>query len=672
MSRLCRLCRDVAKQYFLCIGLACAFFLLSSSMLSATDPNIPPACVPEDCLAGCSCDSCGGCGNAGECCVRSNGKSSCCTDSSCCGDTCRDSTQGCCDTINGKVPFSSASECCTWNGPVAKCTTPLSKPTVSVSVDRAGPLVVCKGDTTQAPLHFSVTASGKPDSTSCYAISSPTWTWTGDASGAAASADVTIDTSTSGARDYTGTAKVRYDCNPLRPGDCTCPSSYVESDPVSKKVNVTVVEVASLTSDGGSEFDDGDNDTNTKAYWLPVASSGNITVTATPNPAVTEANLPACWTLAGGTGSGKLTRTVDKTTPGKTEITCTAGTSSKKTTIWVVKAEIKKVVFTSDHGVLTDWNTNYAGSGGTVYNPRGWENGGANNPITHTKDTKISLTVTVKVQPAGLAFDLTGTGPHGYDTFPKKGAPPSTAADQTVNVTANDALPKQISVLNESINWTITKGTTQCCATSSGPHKMYVIWGGPGAGPTLKRMDWCAEHAKGQDTLPKIGDAIGPDATGGGRFGSGSIFGSPPSLTTAWQVMDGSKGDCGTLSTLMKYELDMLGATGAEVRFVFARHANWTGLSKAGPPALSDLESDGDGNVLGIWFGGGLGKGWNYYEGCCVFQSQWWEGGRGQSQTSAYNVLRDVADPNTSGADNSHQCWLNNTSTAVSYPPGTP
>ena len=207
----------------------------------------------------------------------------------------------------------------------------------------------------------------------------------------------------------------------------------------------------------------------------------------------------------------------------------------------------------------------------------------------------------------------------------------------------------------------------------SGSYPVYVTFGTPtGTAVTAKRVSWCTQLANAQDTPAKIGDAVGPDATGGSRFGSNSIFGSPASLTTAWQVMDGQRGDCGTLSTLMQYELDMLGATGSEVRFVYARHASWAGLSQPSPPYTSYMETDGSGHKLGIWFGGGLGQGWNNYEGCCVFQSKWWEGGNGTSQTSAYYVLRHVADPNTSGAGNSHQCWEHDTLTAVSYPPGTP
>jgi hypothetical protein len=133
--------------------------------------------------------------------------------------------------------------------------------------------------------------------------------------------------------------------------------------------------------------------------------------------------------------------------------------------------------------------------------------------------------------------------------------------------------------------------------------------------------------------------------------------------------MDGISADCGSVSTLMKYELDVIGATGAEVKYVHACHADWTHLASTAP---GDFETDGGGNRLGMWFGNGDGFGWNNYEGCCVFQSKWWEGGNARGVSSAYQVLMDSTSPNTNGTNNSHQAWINDQPTAVPYPPGSP
>ncbi|MDY7011783.1 MAG: hypothetical protein SVV80_13680, partial [Planctomycetota bacterium] len=80
--------------------------------------------------------------------------------------------------------------------------------------------------------------------------------------------------------------------------------------------NVIVVEVASLLPDQGTEVDDGDADPDTKWYVVPfVEGGGDVTVTATPNPAVSEADLPADWTLTGAHVEGKLVSFVYKDSP---------------------------------------------------------------------------------------------------------------------------------------------------------------------------------------------------------------------------------------------------------------------------------------------------------------------------------------------------------------------
>ena len=340
--------------------------------------------------------------------------------------------------------------------------------------------------------------------------------------------------------------------------------------------------------------------------------------------------------------------------------------------VYVVRLEMKSVIFTSDHGVLTTYTNDFAGTNGTVFDPRGWTATGTNNPITQTKDTKLTADVTLCVQPSGIAYDLTGDGYLGYFTFHTNGLT-SSGSDQTFSLTADASLPAQVDVLTHDIDWSIDVGGLTCVATSSGPHTVYVTWDTPtGTEPTLTRVDWSVNLAIMSTTLDQIGDAIGPDAVGGDRFGSNSIFGTPPSLTTAWQVMDGYNGDCGSLSTLMRYELDMLGATGAVVRFVYPRHASWSGLSQPSPPYTSYSETNSSGSRLNMWFSGGIGAGGNRYEGCCEYRSNWWMGGYGSALTSAYDVLISVTDPNTDGTNNPHQYWESNITNAVAYPPGTP
>ncbi|MCD6298405.1 MAG: hypothetical protein J7M30_14760, partial [Deltaproteobacteria bacterium] len=104
---------------------------------------------------------------------------------------------------------------------------------------------------------------------------------------------------------------------------------------------VTIVEVESLLPDEGTEVDDGDGDPDTKSFVVCLADTGVVTVTATPNPSVSEDNLPDCWSLTGGTGSSKLSRTVDKTSLDVTTIICSCNTSSKSTKIYTIGGPIE-------------------------------------------------------------------------------------------------------------------------------------------------------------------------------------------------------------------------------------------------------------------------------------------------------------------------------------------
>ncbi len=119
----------------------------------------------------------------------------------------------------------------------------------------------------------------------------------------------------------------------------TCGSTTVTftAGTSTRSVTVKVVEVSSATESEGTEIDDGDGNPGTKTY-VACKGSGNVTITATPCPSMTEAELAgACWTTTGGSGTAKLTRTVSKGTCGSTTVTFTAGTSTKSVTVKVVE-----------------------------------------------------------------------------------------------------------------------------------------------------------------------------------------------------------------------------------------------------------------------------------------------------------------------------------------------
>jgi hypothetical protein len=130
-------------------------------------------------------------------------------------------------------------------------------------------------------------------------------------------------------------------------------------------VQVTVIRLVSLLPDVGEEIDDGDGNPDTKSFVVCVVDPNYdpnvVTVTAVTDPCVPEENLLncGCWGLEGGTGTSQLFRTVDRTTPDVTTITCTCGSSWKRTKIYVVKVDLTA----SDlYGTVTEPNEEAPGA----------------------------------------------------------------------------------------------------------------------------------------------------------------------------------------------------------------------------------------------------------------------------------------------------------------------
>lgn len=124
----------------------------------------------------------------------------------------------------------------------------------------------------------------------------------------------------------------------------------------SKSVTIKVVEVASVSVTGATSIG---NDT-----WVACKGGGTVTITATSNPSVSDAELTGtCWTTIGGTGTANLTRTVSTSAAIPTTISFTAGSSSKSATIKVV--EVASVSVTGATSIGNDTWVACKG-GGTV------------------------------------------------------------------------------------------------------------------------------------------------------------------------------------------------------------------------------------------------------------------------------------------------------------------
>jgi hypothetical protein len=244
--------------------------------------------------------------------------------------------------------------------------------------------------------------------------------------------------------------------------------------------------------------------------------------------------------------------------------------------VGVVHVEVKSVTFTSDHQVLMNYHGNFEESGGPLYAPRGWIKGGANNPVSHTQNKKVTVDLVLCANPSGLSLEVKGVAGAGLN-FPSKRFT-STGADQTISMTASDPLPNTDRIREESISWLIkpSDGPT-FLADTSGPHRLYVTVGSPGSGPTYTRMDFVCSEAKTCPGTSACADAIWNAVAAKTHFNPGGGQWDDWHLLDAWRWNTFQGGDCDNQARCMASAVGMLGIQPAAVAFVCASTNAGTG-----------------------------------------------------------------------------------------------
>ena len=256
--------------------------------------------------------------------------------------------------------------------------------------------------------------------------------------------------------------------------------------------------------------------------------------------------------------------------------------------------ELVSVKFTSDHGVLTNYNANFQ-SGGTRYSALAPEqfkfNTGVNHPMTHTRSTKIKLTLGLRItRGVSDSLTITGTGVGNYSFTGKPAAPREdgiTYVPMIMDAEANTY--SRIQKIQESIQWQVKQmGDGRVLASgSSGPHTIYFTYGMPrqplgGANPesgrdatvpTLKRVDasvTAASSITSTSTYPlvlkSLISSIGryTAAAGRGHLAEGEIW-------KAWLVSaDRSGADCLSIANYAVLISYVLGIPGDYHAGVFA------------------------------------------------------------------------------------------------------
>ena len=341
-------------------------------------------------------------------------------------------------------------------------------------------------------------------------------------------------------------------------------------------------------------------------------------------------------------------------------------------------AEVTKVIFLNDQNVMLDYDSNYQGDGNKGFTPRGWAKGegavkDANNPVSFTMGKSVKIQVSYKIMPVNEPVVLSGDGSIKALKFKLSFSHGVGRSPNSENFECENALAKKIDIIDKGIDWTATFGGANGLtlkAGTSGPHKICVLWDMPKTTkPTFIRITNSCEIAKGEETLEGIGLKIGPTAVAVNKLdGNVSAIGgkSEKRLPNAWCVLDGKKADCVTLCTLLKYELDIIGAPGAQIGYVFPRTKSWTGLWQL--DSAQGRSQVNDSNRPLIYINDRVP---NIFEGCCSFQGQWWMGGTGTFRKQPVEVLHAVADPNNDPGQN-HQCFVMQVANVVPFPKTKP
>lgn len=300
---------------------------------------------------------------------------------------------------------------------------------------------------------------------------------------------------------------------------------------------------------------------------------------------------------------------------------------------------LKSIRFSSDHDGLKKNPTSgsvWDDSSDPFEEPE-WVAGIRNNPIVHTKNRKITATVAVKVEPAGVNFDLIGDGPDDYVDFEATGVT-STGGEQDVTVTAKADLPDKVCILNKGINWRVKVGPLDR-ATMSMTQKIYLTYGSPGeSDPTDQRISWSCERCADL-TTPSL-DNIVLAAHGYINTHDPPHFyvatdewpsGTPP----IWMLLDPSHsgGSCIAHSNLLKHIVNILGIQGGSlVRVYSSSDSNFDSIethSIGGRTCTVVVVVGGDGGAYA----------WNLYEGCLEINNRYYPGAFGTSSFASKQAV---------------------------------
>jgi len=286
-----------------------------------------------------------------------------------------------------------------------------------------------------------------------------------------------------------------------------------------------------------------------------------------------------------------------------------------------------------------------------------------NEPIAFVRNSSPVLRATLSGLPSTpVSVRAVSTDPAMPLVFTGYADP---GAGSSLNLATSQTVGSAIQSRDLTLRWEIAANGSDYAYVGSSTHSIFVLYGQPldpeNNSPTARRIAYGAGLAAGESWVLNIADKIAQNAMR--RFFLYRVY----SGEDAWNVLR-YRADCGSNAWLMHNALHMLGAP-AEVRYVFPVTGSWNGLWGY-QPEHRPLGFVGPGMF------GTLTMTFNWYQGCCYVTDgasvRYYLGGwNGLYKPSAYDVLLTVSGPNTSPTGQ-HQCYQNNQSMVIPYPPGRP